>query len=178
MNALTSFRCEQTTSAVHDNRSYIFLQLWALGRTARPDLLALEGDYECVAPSSIPLSDRSPDTPVPRSLPFAEIDEYVELYAQAARNAIDAGFDGVEVHGANGYLVDQFLQDTSNTRTDDYGGSIENRSRFGLRVVDAIAKAIGEERTAIRLSPWSRFQGGKNLLNSACDRLAEFGRTA
>ncbi|KAJ2920730.1 hypothetical protein H1R20_g16366, partial [Candolleomyces eurysporus] len=152
---------KEITSAVHANRSFIFLQLWALGRTARPDLLAKEGGYECVAPSSIPLSDRSADTPAPRSLTVAEIDKYVELYAQAARNAVDAGFDGVEVHGANGYLVDQFLQDVSNTRTDEYGGSIENRSRFGLRVMDAIANAIGEERTAIRLSPWARYQDMK-----------------
>lgn len=153
-------RLGQITSTVHAQGSYIFLQLWALGRTARPELLAKEGDYNVVAPSSIPLSDRPLDSPPPHSLTIAEIDKYVELYAQAARNAVDeAGFDGVEIHGANGYLVDQFLQDVSNTRTDEYGGSVENRSRFGLRVVDAISKAIGQEKTAIRLSPWARYQG-------------------
>ena len=70
-----------------------------------------------------------------------------------------AGFDGVEVHGANGYLVDQFLQDVSNKRTDEYGGSVENRSRFALEVMDAVVDAVGAKKSAIRLSPWSRFQG-------------------
>nr|GAT44830.1 predicted protein [Mycena chlorophos] len=83
--------------------------------------------------------------------------EYVKLYAQAARNAIEAGFDGVEVHSANGYLPDQFLQDITNKRTDSYGGSIENRSRFVLEIVDAVVKAVGAERTAIRFSPWGHF---------------------
>ena len=70
-----------------------------------------------------------------------------------------AGFDGVEIHGANGYLVDQFLQDVSNKRTDEYGGSIPNRARFALEVIDAIVAAVGPKKTAIRLSPWSRYQG-------------------
>ena len=70
-----------------------------------------------------------------------------------------AGFDGVELHGANGYLIDQFLQDVSNRRTDEYGGSIENRSRFALEVIEAVSKAIGQERTAIRLSPWNDVHG-------------------
>ena len=90
---------------------------------------------------------------------LAEIKEYLDMFRNAAQCAIRAGFDGVEIHSANGYLIDQFLQDVSNTRTDEYGGSIENRSRFGLRVVDAVVKAVGEERTAIRVSPWSRYQG-------------------
>ena len=90
----------------------------------------------------------------------AEIKKFVQQYAIAAKNAIEgAGFDGVEVHGANGYLVDQFLQDVSNTRTDEYGGSIENRARFGLEVIDAIVAAIGAKKTAIRFSPWSMYQG-------------------
>ncbi|KAJ2936026.1 hypothetical protein H1R20_g1068, partial [Candolleomyces eurysporus] len=152
---------KEITDAVHANGSYIFLQLWALGRAARPEVLAKEGDYESVAPSAIRLSDRSPDSPAPRALTVAEIDKYVEVFAQAAKNSISAGFDGVEVHGANGYLVDQFLQDASNTRTDEYGGSIENRSRFGLRVVDAVVKAVGAEQTAIRVSPWGRYQDMK-----------------
>ena len=83
----------------------------------------------------------------------------MQLYANAARNAINAGFDGVEVHAANGYLLDQFLQTVSNHRTDEYGGSLENRLRFPLEVVDAVAKTVGEERTAVRISPWSNFQG-------------------
>ena len=89
----------------------------------------------------------------------AEIKEYVRWYATAASNAINAGFDGIEVHGAGGYLVDQFLQDVSNKRTDEYGGSIENRARFALEVMDAIVTAIGAKRTAIRLSPWQVYQG-------------------
>jgi NADPH2 dehydrogenase len=81
------------------------------------------------------------------------------LYAKAARNAIEAGFDGVEIHGANGYLLDQFLQSESNKRTDEYGGSIQNRIRFPLEVVDAVVKAVGADRTGVRISPWSEFQG-------------------
>lgn len=84
----------------------------------------------------------------------------MQLYATAASNAVHgAGFDGVEIHGANGYLIDQFIQDVSNKRTDDYGGSIENRSRFALEVTDAIVEKIGAERTAIRLSPWGTVGG-------------------
>ena len=95
----------------------------------------------------------------PLTSPAAEIKQYVQWYATAAKNAIEgAGFDGVEVHGATGYLVDQFLQDVSNTRTDAYGGSVENRARFALEVVDAIAAAVGETKAAIRLSPWSMYQ--------------------
>ena len=90
---------------------------------------------------------------------MSEIKEYVRLYANAARNAIKAGFDGVEVHAANGYLLDQFLQTVSNHRTDEYGGSLENRLRFPLEVVNAVAKTVGAERTAVRISPWSNFQG-------------------
>lgn len=96
----------------------------------------------------------------------AEIKEYVETYAQASRDAVfGAGFDGVEVHCAHGYLVDQFIQDTCNKRTDEYGGSIENRCRFALEVIDAVVKAVGPTKTGFRLSPWSTFQGTtSNLL--------------
>lgn len=89
-----------------------------------------------------------------------EIQEFVHLYSTAASNAVHkAGFDGVEIHGANGYLVDQFIQDVSNDRTDDYGGSVENRSRFALEVIKAIVGAVGENKTALRLSPWGSVQG-------------------
>ncbi|KAF9811115.1 hypothetical protein IEO21_06633 [Rhodonia placenta] len=88
----------------------------------------------------------------------AEIHEYVQLYTAAATNVIRAGFDGVELHGANGYLIDQFLQDVSNKRTDEYGGSVENRCRFALEIIDSVVKAIGVNKVAIRLSPWSTFQ--------------------
>ena len=90
---------------------------------------------------------------------FAEIKEYVQWYTNAAKNAIRAGFDGVEIHGANGYFLDQFIQDVCNKRTDEYGGSIENRTRFPLEVIDSISAAIGASRTGIRLSPWGFFNG-------------------
>ena len=91
--------------------------------------------------------------PTPRALETAEIPAIVEQYAQAARNALVAGFDGVEVPAANGYLIDQFLRDQTNKRTDRYGGSIENRSRFLMEVVDAVSAAVGAEITGIRISP-------------------------
>ena len=90
---------------------------------------------------------------------LAEIKDYVRWHAEAAANAVHrSGFDGVEVHGANGYLIDQFLQDVSNNRTDDYGGSAENRARFALEVLDAVVEAVGQMKTAIRLNPWGRYQ--------------------
>lgn len=91
--------------------------------------------------------------------------EYVQLYAKAAANAVHgAGFDGVEVHGANGYLIDQFTQSVTNKRTDEYGGSIEKRARFALEVIEAVSKEIGQERTGIRLSPWGRFNGTPSMV--------------
>jgi NADPH2 dehydrogenase len=86
-----------------------------------------------------------------------QIQSTIQDYVKAARNAIQAGFDGVELHGANGYLIDQFLQDKCNRRTDDYGGSIQNRSRFAVEAVQAVSDAVGSDRTAIRFSPWSTF---------------------
>jgi NADPH2 dehydrogenase len=144
---------------VHAKGSFFYIQLWALGRAADPDQLAKEGVPEAYgAPSPIPLSTSNHPSP-PHELTVAEIQEFVQLFATAAENAIKAGFDGVEVHGANGYLVDQFLQDVSNKRTDAYGGSVENRVRFAKEVVDAIVEKVGAKRAAIRLSPWSLFQG-------------------
>lgn len=90
-----------------------------------------------------------------------EIKGFTKDYAQAARNAIAAGFDGVEIHGANGYLIDQFIQDNVNRRTDDYGGSIEKRSRFAIEVATAVVDAVGADRVGLRLSPFSDFQGMK-----------------
>ena len=89
----------------------------------------------------------------------SEIKEYMQLYRVAAQNAIRAGFDGVEIHGANGYLIDQFIQDVTNKRADEYGGSVENRVRFPLEVLEAVTGAIGQSRTAIRFSPWGRYNG-------------------
>ncbi|KAG6873595.1 hypothetical protein C0995_013968 [Termitomyces sp. Mi166 len=147
---------KEITDQVHANGCYIYIQLWSLGRAALFDVLASEG-YPYVAPSPIPLSSKP--SPPPRELTTDEVKEYVHLYAQAARNAVEhAGFDGVEIHAGNGYLIDQFLQSSSNQRSDEYGGSIEARSKFGLDLVDAVVEAVGAERTAVRLSPWCPWQ--------------------
>ncbi|KAI0830333.1 hypothetical protein BC628DRAFT_1357469 [Trametes gibbosa] len=151
---------KKIADAVHAKGSYIYLQLWALGRAAHlPTLRAENPDYPYVSASDVPLADKN-DGAKPRPLTHAEIKQYVQAYAQAARNVVHgAGFDGVEVHGAHGYLIDQFTQDLSNKRTDEYGGSIENRTRFALEVMDAVVEAVGQKKTGIRLSPWSTFQG-------------------
>ena len=145
----------RVTDVVHAKGSYIYCQLWALGRAANEDIARKEG-FRVRSASAIPIADG--DHAVPEPLSTDEVRKTVGDYAAAARNAIAAGFDGVEIHGANGYLIDQFIQDVSNQRTDEYGGSIENRSRFAVEVVDAIVAAVGAERTGIRLSPWSDFQ--------------------
>jgi NADPH2 dehydrogenase len=147
----------KVTDAVHEKGSFIFCQLWALGRAAFPDVLLKENNSPFVSASPVPLST-SP-TVVPHALTEPEIRAYIENYIAAARNAIAAGFDGVEIHGANGYLIDQFLQEVSNHREDDWGGSVEKRARFAIEVVDALVKEVGAERVGIRLSPWSPFQG-------------------
>jgi NADPH2 dehydrogenase len=148
---------KKVTDAVHEKKSFIYLQLWALGRAATPSVLKAElGESAQVKSSSnIPFEGGA----TPTALTEEEIKEYISLYAQAAKNAIEAGFDGVEIHGANGYLIDQFTQDTSNDRTDAWGGSIEKRARFGIEVSKAVVEAIGADRTGIRLSPFSAFQG-------------------
>ncbi|KAI0630096.1 NADH:flavin oxidoreductase/NADH oxidase [Trametes polyzona] len=149
---------KKIVDAVHAKGSFIYLQLWALGRAARPAMLHKENpDYPYVSASPIALSSSPED--VPRELTKEEIKQYVQWYATAASNAVHkAGFDGVEIHGATGYLVDQFLQNVSNKRTDEYGGSIENRARFALEVTEAVAATVGQSKTAIRLSPWSLYQ--------------------
>ncbi|KAF8501857.1 hypothetical protein BU17DRAFT_102187 [Hysterangium stoloniferum] len=146
---------KRVTDAVHAKGSFIYAQLWALGRAAHAHVLKRDNDLPYVSSSPKQLTGHAE---VPRALTVPEIAEYVHAYAAAARNAIAAGFDGVEVHGANGYLVDQFLQDVVNARTDAYGGSIANRSRFGLEVLRAVVAAVGQDRVGIRLSPWSLFQ--------------------
>lgn len=139
---------------MHEKSSFIFAQIVACGRTGDPDVLQAEGGFELTGPSDIPIKGR----PNPRPLTVSEIKEFVQLFATVAANAMNvAGFDGVELHSANGYLLDQFLQDVSNNRTDEYGGSIENRVRFLLEVVDAVVKAIGPTKVGVRLSPWSDY---------------------
>ncbi len=146
------------TTAVHAAGGRIAIQLWHVGRISHPDLL--DGAAP-VAPSALQAKSKTfvgggfLPTGLPRALTEAEIAATVEDYRRAARNAIEAGFDGVEIHAANGYLIDQFLRDTSNHRTDGYGGPIANRVRFLREVVTAIASEIGADRTGIRLSPWS-----------------------
>lgn len=150
---------KKVTDAVHDKGSYIYLQLWALGRAANPGFLE-KGNHPLLSASDIPMkSPFSDELHRPRPMTEKEIEGSISDFTVAAENAILAGFDGVEIHGANGYLVDQFLQDISNTRTDNWGGSIKNRSRFAIEVTRAVAASIGNDRTAIRLSPWSRYQG-------------------
>ncbi|VDC04599.1 unnamed protein product [Peniophora sp. CBMAI 1063] len=144
---------KKITDAVHSKGSFILCQIWALGRVARVDATEVEG-IEIVGPSSIPMTGR----PTPRPLKVEEIKEYAQLFATAAKNAVSAGFDGVEVHAANGYLVDQFFQTVTNDRTDEYGGSVENRIRFPLEVIDAIVGAIGAEKTSLRIHPWTNYQ--------------------
>lgn len=150
---------KKVTGDVHKKGSFIFLQLWALGRATDPAQLKKElgENAKVVSASDIPFEGGATPTPLTEE----EILEYIQLYKQAAKNAIEAGFDGVEIHSANGYLIDQFLQDNSNQRTDAWGGSIEKRARFGLEVAKAVVEAVGAERTGIRLSPFSSFQGMK-----------------
>ena len=145
---------KNVTDQVHKRGSKIYLQLWALGRAAQKENIESEG-HKVVSSSDVPFEGGA--TPV--ALTEEEIWGFVGDYAQAAKNAIVAGFDGVEIHGANGYLIDQFTQTTCNKRTDKWGGSVENRSRFGVEVATAVVAAVGKERVGIRLSPYSKFQG-------------------
>ncbi|OAI30606.1 alkene reductase [Methylosinus sp. R-45379] len=153
----------KVTDAVHAKGGRIFLQLWHVGRVSHVDLQP--NGQAPVAPSAIKVQTKTfvnnafVDVSEPRALELDEIAGIVADFRQAAANAISAGFDGVEVHGANGYLLDQFAKDGANTRTDAYGGSVENRARLILEVTAAVAAEIGPERTGIRLSPVSPANG-------------------
>jgi N-ethylmaleimide reductase len=156
----------RVTDAVHAKGGVIFMQLWHVGRISHPDFL---GGELPVAPSAIAprgvqtyTAQGLKDIPAPRALDTAEIPAIIEAFRRAAQNAKDAGFDGVEVHGANGYLLDQFLEDGTNQRTDQYGGSVENRARLLLEVTDAACEVWGNERVGVRLSPGGSF-------NDMCD---------
>jgi N-ethylmaleimide reductase len=152
----------RVTDAVHAAGSKIVAQIWHVGRISHP---AINGGHEPIAPSPIApgvsgySAEGRVECPVPHELDLSEIAVVVDEFRRAAANAIAADFDGVEIHGANGYLVDQFLRDGSNHRTDAYGGSVENRCRFALELVDACAAAIGADRVGIRLSPVSGVNG-------------------
>lgn len=152
------------TNAVHQAGGRIFLQLWHVGRQSHNDLQP--GGELPVAPSALGTGSQSPtepgvvkDHPVPRALETDEIPGIVEEFRRGAALAKLAGFDGVEIHGANGYLLEQFLSDSSNHRTDAYGGSLENRARFILEVTEAVVSVWGGDRVGIRLSPANTFGG-------------------
>jgi 2,4-dienoyl-CoA reductase-like NADH-dependent reductase (Old Yellow Enzyme family) len=165
-----------TTRAVHEAGGRIFLQLWHVGRISHPHFLE---DRQPVAPSAIaPQGNVSLLRPeraftTPRALELAEIPGVIEAYRAGARNAQAAGFDGVEIHGANGYLLDQFLQDRSNQRSDDYGGSIANRARLMLEVTDAVISVWGAGRVGMHLAP----RGDAHTMGDS-DPAALFGHVA
>lgn len=153
----------QVTDAVHDKGGKIFVQLWHVGRVSHVSVQP--GGAAPVAPSAIRAQAKTfvnntfVDVSEPRALAAEEIPGIVESFRQAAANAMAAGFDGVEVHGANGYLLDQFLRETANLRTDAYGGSVERRARLLLEVATAVAEEIGVGRTGVRISPVSSASG-------------------
>lgn len=150
---------KKVTAAVHEAGGRIVAQIWHVGRISHPDHT---GGAQPVAPSAVQANAKTflstgayEPVAMPRALTVDEIKQIVADYGKAAKNALAAGFDGVEIHGANGYLVDQFLRNGANKRTDEYGGPIENRVRFMTEVVDSVVAAVGAERTGIRLSPVS-----------------------
>ena len=155
---------KKITNTVHENNSKIFIQLMHTGRVSHSE--NLPKGAEVVAPSAVATDgEMYTDSlgmqpyPTPREMTLEDIETAQTEYVQAAKNAIEAGFDGVEIHGANGYLVDQFINTASNKRSDKYGGSIENRSRFAIETAKKMGEAIGFDRTAIRLSPYGAFNG-------------------
>lgn len=145
----------EITDAVHAKGSFICCQLWALGRASNPDLRKELG-LRLLAPSPVAISA---DRPVPEEMSEIEIQEMIEDHRTAARNALEAGFDGVQIQGSGGYLSDQFLQPVTNQRTDFWCGSIEHRARFPIELLKAVSEELGSKRVAIRLSPWSDFLG-------------------
>ncbi|MCB2406552.1 alkene reductase [Hymenobacter lucidus] len=154
---------KKVTAAVHAAGGRIFAQLWHVGSISHPSFH--NGELP-VAPSAVQpkgvqafTGKGMEEIPTPRALETAEVKAVVEDFRKAAANAKEAGFDGVEIHGANGYLVDQFIQDGTNKRTDEYGGSVENRARFALEVVQAAADVFGADRVGIRLAPTGAMGG-------------------
>lgn len=154
--------------AVHAEGGKIFLQLWHVGRVSHPSFQP--GGALPVAPSALPVPGKTfivdadgngawGEIPTPQALTVEGIAEIVRDYRQAARNAIEAGMDGVEIHAGNGYLLDQFINSDSNHRDDAYGGTIEKRARLLLDVVDAVVEEVGADRVAVRLTPMGRFMG-------------------
>lgn len=154
---------KKITDAIHAKGGHIFIQLMHAGRMSHPD--NTPHHRQAVAPSSIAPGTGTftptgmQEIPVPRALTTEEIKQTVQDFRHAARCAIEAGADGVEIHGANAYLIQQFFAPSANTRTDEYGGSIENRARFAIEVATAIVEEIGADKTAIRLSPGALLWG-------------------
>jgi N-ethylmaleimide reductase len=176
-------RWKEITDAVHQKGGLIFLQLWHVGRISHP--VFRNGELP-VAPSAIAprgvqtyTTNGFEDIPTPRSLELSEIPGIIEEFRQAAVNAKVAGFDGVEIHGANGYLLDQFLEDSTNQRTDEYGGSVENRARLLFDVINAVTGVWGSDRVGVRLSPGGTFNDmcdshSQQTFGYVIKRLAEF----
>jgi len=173
---------KQVTDAVHAKDGKIFLQIWHGGRATHP---ALNDGVQPVAPSAIAIDDQihTPegklDYVVPRELKESEISNIIEGFKVATENAMQAGFDGVEVHAANGYLLDQFLRDGSNKRQDKYGGSVENRARFLFEVLDAVCDVCGSDKVGVRLSPLNGFNSMSDsdpigLSNYLAERLNQY----
>jgi N-ethylmaleimide reductase len=174
----------QVTQAVHARGGRMFLQMWHTGRVS--NVMVQPGGKQPVAPSAIRAEAKTwiesefRPTSQPRALELEEIPQVVRSFADAAANAIAAGFDGVELHGANGYLIDQFLRDGSNRRDDAYGGPISNRVRFLCEVVDAVCRRIGAGKVGLRLSPVTPSNGAFDsdpvpLFSHAVERVSEFG---
>ena len=175
---------KKVVEAVHARGGKIYLQLWHVGRISHPSLLP--NDALPVAPSSLQPAGQAftysglQDFVTPRALETGEIPGIVEDYRKAAQNALEAGFDGVEVHGANGYLLDQFLRDGTNQRTDQYGGSIANRARLLLKVVSAVCEVWGADRVGVRISPINPFNDIRDsnpqaLFNHVAEALSPCG---
>jgi N-ethylmaleimide reductase len=153
---------KKITDAVHKQGGYMFMQLMHTGRISHP--LNMPAGARVLAPSAVPAAgemytdaEGMKPLPIPEAMTEADIRTAINEYAQAARNAIAAGFDGIELHAANGYLLEQFIRPNSNQRQDTYGGAIENRARFLREVVEATTDAIGHQRVGIRLSPYGVF---------------------
>lgn len=172
------------TGAVHDKGGRIFLQLWHVGRISHPSLLP-DGALP-VAPSALRPAGQAftyeglQDFVTPRALEAEELPGIVADYRQAGLNALEAGFDGVEIHGANGYLLDQFLRDGSNQRRDGYGGSLQNRCRLLLEVTEAVCEAVGADRVGLRISPVNPFNDMRDsdpqaLFEQVAEALNPFG---
>lgn len=172
------------TKAVHAKGGHIFVQLWHVGRVShvdlQPDGAAPVAPSAMRAATKVFVNDSFEDASEPRALDVSELPGIVNDFRVAAANAIAAGFDGVEIHGANGYLLDQFLKDGSNVRTDAYGGSVENRARLLLEVTAAVVDEIGADRTGIRISPVSPANGvsstdPQSQFDYVVDQLNTFG---